>query len=96
MYLLDTNIVSLLDPRRRGFALPLLEWIRRSGNALFLSAMTIAELEAGALKLRRRQQDKRADEIDTLIEEIETYFGDRVLPMDRHMSLASSRASKTR
>src|SRR5712692_2418516 len=53
VYLLDTNIVSLLDPRRREHAPALVEWMERNGASLFLSVMTITELDAGVLKLRR-------------------------------------------
>jgi predicted nucleic acid-binding protein len=86
MYLLDTNVVSLLDRRRRETAPALVDWIGRNGDRLFLSAMTIAELEAGVLKLLRRKQDKRAAEVAALVDRIELYFTDRILPMDRHVA----------
>ena len=91
MYLLDTNIVSLVDPRRRASALPLIAWMRRNGSVLYLSAMTMAELEAGVLKLRREDKHKRADEVAGLIEEIETEFSDRILPMDGRVARAVAR-----
>ncbi len=83
MYLLDTNVVSLLEPRRVRSAPPLVDWMRRNGAALFLSAMTVAELEAGILKLRRRNQLSRADELSAFLGGIEDEFGERILPMDR-------------
>ncbi len=90
MYLLDTNIVSMLDPRRREYAPGLLEWLERNGASLFLSVMTIAEMDAGVLKLRREGKNQRADEIAGLVTAILSDFGDRVLPMDietaRHMA----------
>ena len=82
MYVLDTNLVSLLDRRRRKHAPAFLDWLGRSGSRLFLSTMTIAEMEAGALKLHRREQTTRAAEISELIAHIEHLFGDRILPMD--------------
>lgn len=82
MYLLDTNIVSLLDARRQAIAPPLVEWIERNGAFLFLSAMTIAEMEAGILKLRREGKQARAAEIEALLDGILAGFADRVLPMD--------------
>jgi predicted nucleic acid-binding protein len=88
MYLLDTNVVSLLDARRRSFSQPLVEWIKRNGSALYLSAMSIAELEAGGLKLRRRKHDARAAEIMALLALIEAHFGERILPMDRQVARA--------
>ena len=82
MYLLDTNIVSMLDPRRRVHATALIEWLERNGASLFLSVMTITEMDAGALKLRREGKTQRADEIADLVIAILADFSDRVLPMD--------------
>jgi predicted nucleic acid-binding protein len=82
MYLLDTNVVSMLDPRRHAHALALIEWLDRNGASLFLSVVTIAEMDAGVLKLRRERKSKRADELAGLVTSILTDFGDRVLPVD--------------
>jgi predicted nucleic acid-binding protein len=82
LYLLDTNIVSLLDPRRHAHAPDVIAWLDRNGASLFLSVMTIAEMDAGVLKLRREGKAKRAGEIASLVSSILTDFGDRVLGMD--------------
>jgi len=82
MYLLDTNIVSQLDPKRHSHAAPLIAWLTRNGASLFLSVMTITELDAGVLKLRREGKTKRANQLATLVADILTDFGDRVLPVD--------------
>jgi len=82
MYLLDTNIVSMLDPRRQAHAPALIEWLDRNGASLFLSVMTIAEIDAGVLKLRREHKSERADQLAGLVAAILTDFGDRVLPVD--------------
>jgi predicted nucleic acid-binding protein len=82
MYLLDTNIVSMLDPRRQAQAPALIEWLDRNGTALFLSVMTIAEMDAGILKLRREGKTERAEELASLVSAILTEFGERVLPVD--------------
>ena len=90
MFLLDTNIVSMLDRRRREFEPRLIDWLDANGGSLFLSVMTIAELDAGVLKLRREGKSARADEIAGLVDAILADFGDRVLPMDtetaRHLA----------
>jgi toxin FitB len=82
MYLLDTNVVSMLDPRRHAHAPTLIEWLDRNGASLFLSVITIAEMDAGVLKLRRQRKSKRADELADLVNSILSDFGDRVLPVD--------------
>jgi len=82
MYLLDTNIVSMLDPRRHAHAPDLVAWLERNGASLFISVMTIAEMDAGTLKLRREGKVERADAISSLLAAILAGFQDRVLVMD--------------
>jgi len=88
MYLVDTNIISLLDSRRQAFTPGLVGWLRRNGAHLFLSAITLTELEAGILKLRREGKDKRADELASLREAIQSDFSDRILPLDAAVAIA--------
>ena len=94
LYLLDTNIVSMLDPRRREHAPGLIEWLQRNGASLFLSVLTIAEIDTGVLKLRRDGKLKRADEIAGLVNAIVADFGDRLLTIDletaRHVARLSA------
>jgi hypothetical protein len=82
MYLLDTNIVSLLDPRRQAEVPDLIGWLDRNGARLFLSVMTITEVDAGILKLRREGKARRADELGALVEAILASFSSRVLSVD--------------
>jgi toxin FitB len=89
-YLLDTNVVSMLDPKKSQLYPDLVAWLDRNGASLFLSVMTITEMDSGVLKLRRDGKTERADEIAGLVSAILTDFGDRVLPMDvdtaRHLA----------
>lgn len=82
MYLLDTNIVSMLDARRRAQAPALIDWLERNGASLFLSVMTITELDAGILKLRREGKADRADELAGMVSTILSDFAERVLAVD--------------
>jgi predicted nucleic acid-binding protein len=45
----------------------LIDWLERNGASVFLSVMTIAEMDAGVLKLRRTRQAPRADQLAGLI-----------------------------
>jgi toxin FitB len=94
MYLLDTNIVSMLDPRRHAHAPALIDWLDRNGASLFLSVMTIAEIDAGILKLRREGKLERADELAGLVSTILTEFGDRVLSVDTETARHIARLSE--
>jgi toxin FitB len=82
MFLLDTNVVSMLDPRRHRRAPGLIAWLDRNGAHVYLSVMTIIEMDSGVLKLRRDGKSERAGEIAGLVSSIVTDFGDRILPMD--------------
>lgn len=95
MYLLDTNIVSLLDPRRQSTAPALVQWIARNGSSLHLSALTFFELEAGILKLRRQGKDKRTDELSAFVSRVAASFGDRVLPVDARVAVLAAEVSET-
>ena len=94
MYLLDTNIISLLDPRRLSHNPTLVPWLRRNGAHLFLSAITLTELESGILKLRRESKDKRAGEFEALRDAIQDDFSDRILPLDASVALAIARLAE--
>ena len=82
MYLLDTNIVSMLDARRHQREPSLIAWLDRNGASLFLSVMTITEMDSGVLKLRRDGKTGRADEIAGLVTSILSEFADRILLID--------------
>src|SRR5271155_79134 len=80
----------MLDPRRQMHARALVDWIDRNGARIFLSVMTIVEMDAGVLKLRREGKMERADQLGFLVSSILEDFADRILPMDvetgRHLA----------
>ena len=82
MFLLDTNVVSEL--RRRDRAAPtLLKWIDNiEPTTLYLSAISLLELDLGALRAAHR--DKRQGAIFTrwIEDAVLPAFGDRILPID--------------
>jgi toxin FitB len=78
MYLLDTNVVSeLRKPKPHG---AVLEWFESiADDDIFLSAITIGELQAG-IELTRRQNPTKAQEIEAWLDEVADSF--QILPMD--------------
>jgi toxin FitB len=78
VYLIDTNVVSeLRKPRPH---LLVVAWLRGvSDRDLFLSAVTVGELQAG-VEITRRQDQSKADEIEAWIDQIAGAWN--VLPMD--------------
>ena len=78
MYLLDTNVVSeLRRPRPHG---AVLEWIADAPTEqLFVSAVTLGEIQAG-IEITREQDEAKAEEIETWLDKVLASYG--VLPMD--------------
>ena len=87
MFLLDTNIVSLFDPRRTAEAANIVSWIRRNDRWLYLSVFTLTEIKAGILKIRRKGPSKRADELDKMLALLRSAFVGRILPIDANVAL---------
>ena len=78
MYLLDTNVVSeLRKPRPHGGVLAWLQGV--DDKDLFLSAVTVGEIQAG-IELTREQDAVKAAEIETWLEQEAASYS--VLPMD--------------
>lgn len=78
MYLLDTNIVSeLRRARPHGAVLAWLDGI--PDTDLFLSAVTIGELQAG-IEITREQDHTRAAELETWLDKVAAAYN--VLAMD--------------
>ncbi|MGO7167280.1 type II toxin-antitoxin system VapC family toxin [Rhizobium leguminosarum] len=83
-YLLDTNIISKFAPGKASPSDPVRAWFREQGeaDALFLSALTVAEIEKGMRSLHRRGGIERAKRLSTWLDFVTESFGDRILPMD--------------
>jgi toxin FitB len=78
MYLLDTNVISeLRKPKPHG---AVLAWLAKINDAqLFLSAVSIAEIQAG-IELTRDQDVAKAEEIEAWLNLVSGAYN--VLPMD--------------
>ncbi len=78
MFLLDTNVVSeLRKPRPHGAVLAWLEGVE--DRRLFVSAVTLAEIQAG-IELTRQQDTIKAAEIESWLDQVAESWN--VLPMD--------------
>ncbi len=78
MYLLDTNVVSeLRRPRPHG---AVLGWIaERPSDRMFLSAVTIGEIQAG-IEITREHDASKAEALEAWLDRVVASYG--VLPMD--------------
>ena len=84
MYLLDTNVVSELRKAKSGRADPrVLAWSTTVlPSTLFLSVITILELEQGLLAIKRRDGAQGALLRAWLDGAVLPTFADRILPID--------------
>lgn len=80
-YLLDTSVLSLLAPGKPTND-PLARWVRDHSDTLYLSAVTIAEIEQGIGNLRRAGGTDRADALTRWLDALIDNGGDRILPFD--------------
>ena len=78
MYLLDTNVVSELRRARPHGAV--LDWIVDvQAEQLFVSAVTVGEIQAG-IEITREQDEAKANELEAWLDSVLGSYG--VLPMD--------------
>ncbi|WP_439363305.1 type II toxin-antitoxin system VapC family toxin [Bradyrhizobium sp. DASA03005] len=81
MYLVDTNIISAVSPNRTVPA-ALVEWMDAQSGILYLSVVTIAEVEDGIAKLRREKATRKSKDLAQWLDAVLHLYGDRILPFD--------------
>ena len=93
MYLLDTNVVSELRKVKAGKAdRNVAAWAAEvSVGSLFLSAITVQELEIGTLLAERRDPAQGAILRAWLERHVLPAFADRILPIDGEVARRSAR-----
>src|SRR5258708_2398393 len=78
VYLVDTNIIAAAAPSR---PVPhaLVEWMDMHSASLFLSAVTVAEIEEGIAKSRREGAPRKSSHLAAWLVKVLHLYGDRVL-----------------
>ena len=92
MYLLDTNVVSEFRKVRSGKANPgVTDWSKSvPASALFLSVITLQELESGIL-LAALRDTRKANMLRTWMNDyVRPTFAGRILPVDEEVALSSA------
>ncbi|MCH4091195.1 type II toxin-antitoxin system VapC family toxin [Acetobacter sp.] len=82
MYLVDTNVLSAGAPTKARIETGLVEWMDRNSDKLFISVITIAEIDAGIAKLRDNGSLKKAQRLSEWLETLLHLYQHRVLPLD--------------
>jgi toxin FitB len=93
MYLLDTNVISKMRRVRLGRGdLAVEAWTNRvNASDLYLSAISIKELEIGVLLAERRDPSQGAILRMWLDGYVLPAFADRILPIDTSIALRSAK-----
>jgi predicted nucleic acid-binding protein len=95
-FLLDTNAVSALAPlpseapassQTTAFS----AWVRAHDDELFLSAVTLGEIQAGISKLERRGASARARRLSQWLAAILELYEARILALDARAALTAGR-----
>jgi toxin FitB len=81
MYLVDTNVISAGAPRRSGAA-DLVQWMDEHSDRLYLSAVTVAEIEDGIAKARREKAHRKAADLAAWLEVLLHLYASRILAFD--------------
>jgi predicted nucleic acid-binding protein len=81
VYLVDTNVISGAAPAR---PVPpaLVEWMDVHSTSLFLSVVTVAEIEDGIAKSRREGATRKSSDLASWLETVLHLYGDRILAFD--------------
>jgi toxin FitB len=82
VYLVDTDVISAGAPGRRIVSPALAQWMDENSDRIFLSSITIAEIEARIAKVRRQGDRRKADQLREWLETLLHLYEERVLPFD--------------
>ena len=81
-WLLDTNVLSAFAPGKPFLSRERAEWFRERASALFISSITVMEIDTGVARLRRLGAHRRADILHGWLDGIFDQYADRVLSFD--------------
>ena len=81
MYLLDTNIISADAPTKRQVGVEAFAaWMRAYSDRLYVSTITVAEIEAGIARAVRLAVTTKAEKMRRWLAAAEHFYAGRILP----------------
>jgi predicted nucleic acid-binding protein len=91
--LLDTNVVSMLSPSAPDVPAPFLDWLERMDGEgrIFLSAVTVHEIEKGIALLDRKGATAKATSLRGWLSRLIAGYSDKILGLDTDAALVSGR-----
>lgn len=92
MYLVDTDVISAAAPAKRHTP-ELVDWMDRHSARIYLSAVTIAEIEDGIAKARREGAGRKAAALTQWLDLLLHLYAERVLAFDLAAARVAGRLS---
>ena len=81
MYLVDTNVISARAPSRVAPA-EMAAWMDANSAKLFISVVTVAEIEDGIAKAKREGATRKSRDLGAWLETLLHLYAARILPFD--------------
>ncbi len=82
MYLVDTNVILAGAPTKAVTMAEMIKWMDEHSTKLYLSVVTVAEIEDGIAKARRERAGRKAADLTAWLDTVLHLYGDRVLAFD--------------
>jgi predicted nucleic acid-binding protein len=81
-FLVDTDVLSTGAPSKPQTIPELIEWMDRNSEKLYVSVVTIAEIEDGIAKSKREGATRKAARLREWLETLVHLYSPRILPFD--------------
>lgn len=96
-FLVDTDVLSAGAPSKARATPALIEWMDRNSENIYVSVVTIAEIEDGIVKSAREGATRKAARLREWLETLIHLYGQRILPFDLAAArIAGSLSDKAR
>ncbi len=93
MFLVDTNVISAISAIVTVKNENVRGWLETQSATLFLSVITVAEIESGIAKAAREGSSKKAGQLTAWLESVLHLYGDRILPVTTEVARLAGRLS---
>jgi len=92
-FLLDTNVISIMAPSQARASKKFLEWLERmdGDNRIFLSVVTIHEIERGIALLEYRGAQAKASELKLWLTGLVATYTDKIIGIDATAAMIAGR-----
>jgi predicted nucleic acid-binding protein len=90
-FLLDTSVVSAFGPGKTPASPLIAGWIRTHADQLFISAVTVMEIESGIRQFARTGSTRRLSDLTNWLAVVRVDFRDRILPFEENVAMTAGR-----